>query len=320
MLLGLLGPFAHAQRPNIEPPVEGRPVDFSNIVGAYSIRASAAPVDVDVGAPITLTVRITGAGPAKYEPRRQNLHVLPDWSNDFYVEPVPDEDRVDKQKKSWSFVYRLRPKHVQVSAIDDIKLVYFDPAAQKYATRFVDPIENISVKPKRDVAGDIAARIEAPASFWNTDQSIDLRQTDSSFVPSAFLMTLVLVLPPLACFVIFVAWRHYFPDADHERIRVRRQAAARALAALQLKGDFAWLVLRQYLEDRFDFGIDDPTPEDAAHFLKRRGFARECSARVAAFLQRCDSVRFAQGSLDAKSLTDEAARLIDMLEADPCAR
>src|SRR5271155_5188084 len=62
---------AFAQPPSIDPPIVGRPDDFSNIVGKYDIQASAEPTDVRVEEPITLRIRIIGSGPEKYEPNRK---------------------------------------------------------------------------------------------------------------------------------------------------------------------------------------------------------------------------------------------------------
>ena len=44
----------------LELPSQGRPAQFSGLVGVYRIETSAAPVDVNVGDPITLTIRVSG--------------------------------------------------------------------------------------------------------------------------------------------------------------------------------------------------------------------------------------------------------------------
>ena len=47
-----------------------------------------------------------------------------------------DEDRVLKDEKTWLFVYRLRPKHVNVKEIDGLKFIYYDPE-YRGKTKFV---------------------------------------------------------------------------------------------------------------------------------------------------------------------------------------
>ena len=227
-ILSAAATFAQAQRKLIDPPIAGRPVDFSNVVGNYAIEASAAPLELTVEEPITLTVRISARGTvdARYEPRRKNLHILPDWTSEFYVEPAPDEDRVENGK-TWLFVYRLRPKHTEVKSIDEVKLVYYDPTTGKYARRFADPIKNLVVKPKPDVTGDIQSRIEAPESFWQIDDSnAALNAAGQDFRPSPTMMAIALLVPPLVCAFGVVLWRRLRPDDARERANSARAAAA----------------------------------------------------------------------------------------------
>src|SRR5947209_20450535 len=95
LLAMLRCPGLLSAQPSSDPPLTGRPAQFSNIVGRYTIAATATPTEVPVEEPITLRVTIKGSGPPKYEPNRKHLHLFPErWANDFYIEPVPAEDRV----------------------------------------------------------------------------------------------------------------------------------------------------------------------------------------------------------------------------------
>src|SRR5579864_6942646 len=132
----LVAPAA-GQTPSFDPPLANRPAQFSNIVGAYRISAAAEPTEVAVEKPITLRVTIAGRGPAKYQPERKYLKIFSDsLSRSFYVEAAPQEDRLRPDEGTWQFVYRLAPRHEKVSAIDGIKLVYYQPPSGKTAGRF----------------------------------------------------------------------------------------------------------------------------------------------------------------------------------------
>lgn len=311
---------SNAQRTPTGPPIAGRPTDFSNIVGSYRIEASASPLEVRVEEPITLTVRILGSGDAKFEPRRKLLNVLPDWSQDFFVEPVPDEDQVSKDKKVWTFVYRLRPKHVKVPSIEGITLSYFSPKTNDYARSYADPID-IIVKPKRDETHTIEAAMEAPDSFWRIDPSRAALEQQSPSVSLSLVSIVAAVLtPPVVCMLIFVVWTRLRPDETRRRKHQRRSAAQRALAALKSNRTISWMAVCKYLHERFEFAVDDPTPEDVWTFLKRRGFLITNCDAGRAFFQQCDLLRFAQDAPETTPLNDEAARLIEALEGDPCAR
>ena len=128
-LLGLLivsVPSVFAQGGSIDPPIVGRPVDFSNLVGKYEIKVSAEPTEATIEQPIMLRVQIIGMGPVKYVPNRKHLKLFPDsWEKDFYVQELRDEATLDKN--IWTFVYRLKPKHLKIDAIDGIKLFTTTP-------------------------------------------------------------------------------------------------------------------------------------------------------------------------------------------------
>src|SRR2546428_62474 len=81
------GQDAEADIPAVAPP------HFSQLVGKYRITSSAAPTEIHVEEPVTLTVRIAGEGPQRYRPERKSLQIFPDGlDDDFYVEAVPDRD------------------------------------------------------------------------------------------------------------------------------------------------------------------------------------------------------------------------------------
>jgi hypothetical protein len=325
-VLGLLlldASIAFAQPLVIDP--AHRPPAFSNIVGKYDIKVSAEPADVQVEQSITLRIQITGVGPEKYEPNRKHLNLFPEaWKNDFYVQPMQDQDEVNRDKRTWTFVYRLKPKHVKIDAIDDIELVYYDPEVRdkkKYVTKYAPAIK-ITVKPRPDKSGETPVEvIAAPASFYEQAGSTRVLAGSTALALSTTQLALFLMLPPLACLVGALAWRRCFPDEARRARQHRDSSAARALGLLQAADVSAWDVVLRYLRERLDFTAQEATPAEAATFLKRRGFAKSLSEQARAFFHACDAARFRVGvAVDQAPLADGAVRLIEALEADPCAR
>jgi hypothetical protein len=319
---------AFAQKtPNKPPfPVADRPVDFSNIVGKYDIKATADPTDLQVEQSITLRIQITGEGRKEYEPNRKHLRLFPDsWKNDFYVQEMPDKHEVIRDRKTWLFVYRLKPKHVKVNSIDDIKLVYYDPDIrdkQKFVTKYANSIM-ITVKPKPDKSDEMVVPLSAaPDSFFeHVDAKHVLARSPAPISISGVQLSCLIALPPLACLFSVIAWRRYFPDETQREIQHRAASAARALAQLQTGSVPAWDVVQRYLRDRFDFPIEDPTPSEVSAFLKRNGFALALCEKSQTFLQACDAARYASGAVsESKQLLRAGACLIQDLETDPCAR
>jgi hypothetical protein len=313
-------------QPSIEVPTVGVPPDFSGIVGKYQQpKMSATPTDVHVEQPIRVEIRITGAGPVEQEPDRKKIRrILPrSWDNDFFVNEKHDEHRVVRDEKTWLFVYVLKPKHTAVKAIDDFTLVTFDPekpSRNKFNTKYANRIE-ITVKPKLDSEQKITiVDPAAPASFYEV-LSVDVHDSVVPISIAAWQVALFLVLPPILCVAVVFGYRRAFPSASARSQRFRSEAARRALVQLERRSGPAWTVVACYLHERFGFAAADATPAEVAAFLQRRGFARPLIKQARAFFQDCDAVRFTpEVGAEMKRLPEDAACLIQSLEADPCAR
>src|SRR5205085_11449360 len=103
-----------------------------------------------------LRIEIKGAGPAEYEPKAENLKLFPkSWDKHFFVQEMRNEHKVLRDKQTWVFVYRLRPKHTKVNAIQGIQLSYYfyDPQnleENQYRTEPHDDPIAITVRPRPD--------------------------------------------------------------------------------------------------------------------------------------------------------------------------
>ena len=218
-------------------------------------------------------------------------------------------------------MYRLRPKHTDVKEIDGLKFIYYDPdfrGKTKFVARPIDAMP-ITVTPKRDLTGVIETQSAVPDSFYRLDESSSVLASSPPFSISLTGIALVLALPPIGWLIGLIVWRRIFPTAAQRQARQRSRSAQRALARLHT-GEPPWVVVGDYLRGRFEFTVSDPTPTDVAGFLKRRGFAKECSRSAAAFFAQSDAVRYTDARADSQKMRDDGARLIQALEADPCAR
>lgn len=310
-----------AQPTAIDPPIAGRPVDFSNIVGRYEIKATAAPRTIPVEGSILLTIDIIGEGPAKYEPTRNALKLIPaSWENDFHIQGMPAEDRVMRDEKAWRFVYRLKPKHVDVKAIPLIRLHYYDPSQpekNRFQIEYAGPI-SIKVTPRPEPP-PIEIEDEAlPDSFYGRASSEKVLQSMPVYELNATRLVAWLTLSPIACVVAVWLYRRSHPS---RKVHVRRHqngSAQRALASLPSAPP--WHVVASYLRERLDFPALDGTPSEVMTFLKQRGIALSLCRQSRAFFEACDAARFTSSAAQEDWLVEEAKRLIVALEADPCVR
>jgi hypothetical protein len=319
-----------AAQPNssVEPPLAGRPSQFSNIVGSYTIAVSAQPVEVPVEEPITLRVTISGTGPARYQPNRKHLKLFPEnWARDFYVEEVPDEDRILPEGGAWEFVYRLRPRHQKVTSIGGIKLVYYQPPGGTGAGRFQTayPDDAISIRvtpplPPPEVPADLPVRTAPPSFYELPDSAAVLTAWPVTSMLPDWLVVVLLAAPPLVTVAGVRCWRSLFPVGRRRHGREQSRAARRALAELQVAtGQPVWVVFANYLRERLDFPAEEPTPAEVQGFLRRRGASRTMAVKFAALFGMCDATRFAgPAAMAPADLRQEAGQLIRALEDDLC--
>lgn len=302
-----------------------QPDNYSKIEGKYILTVSADPTEVKVEEPITLRVYITALGAKFTEPDRKHLRLFPEeWKNDFYVEELLDRHEVMREKRTWLFVYRLKPKHTRVEAIDDIKLVYYDsdlPGMRKYVTKFAERIP-IKVSPKPDESGKVESdRKATPDSFLAMASAREVLSVPTQ--PLTFSerqLILIITLPPLVCLGVIVLWRRYFPDVRQRALQLRSASAQRALTRLNDSASPPWDVVRDYLHERFGFEVEDATTDEVWRFLNRFGFAWSVCGQGRSFVEKCDEVRFNLNAAPPSCLTEAASQLIHALEADPCAR
>src|SRR5689334_12845449 len=90
-----------------EPPVAGRPPQFSGAVGTFSVTMRATPTALTAEDPLILTVRIEGAGNLP-ELRRPDLRRIPKFDKSFAI--VALTERAETNPPAREFTYQLRPR------------------------------------------------------------------------------------------------------------------------------------------------------------------------------------------------------------------
>ena len=308
-----------------EAPLAGRPIDYSQVVGFFRMHAEAEPTEVCVEDPILLKVTITGQAQAPFLPKRQNLQLFPEELNElFYVEPRPQEDRLDPRKNSWTFAWRLRPKSLQVKYLPSLKLTYYSPRVREYQSTYADAIE-LTVKPRPAAAlsKDAAPVTKHPERMYRIATGDEvLERWSLSYWSGPWIWIGLLGAPPLLCLAWYRHWLAAHPDAAQSHKRRQSQAARDALKALAGKGaadNSAWLetIVTDYLRQRFDFPAHEATPAEVEQHLFRLGIEREIRGQWSAFFGDCADVRFSPSPVEApEQLRDQAIALIQNLEAE----
>jgi len=260
-------------------PEEGRPEQFYGLVGQYTISASATPTKVNVGDPITLTIKI-GGGKYLKPVRWPELENVPEMAANFKIPTQKASPVIDNGYKV--FTQTIRANNDQVTEIPPIPLAYFDAEKGRYVTAKTEPIK-LEVAPTKiltnaDLEGSdfmpVNSQIEAikkglSANYDDLDALIDM-----SFSPLAALVnpgyTAIWAVPLLGLVSSFII--KIFSHTSPEKIaaRRRRQACGKALgqlkklASLQAAQQNEQLIsiMKQYVGEKFDRTTGSLTPDD----------------------------------------------------------
>lgn len=332
LLLLCLAPCAVAQDDALgdEPPIVGRPAEFSGAVGSFAaVATSVDRKELPAQSPLVLVVTITAGGPVASAPGRPSLKK---WSQ-FSVEGLPGPVGAPAGP-IWEFRYQLKPLSTDVKEVPALEFVYYKPgirpASKGYQTLYADSIP-LTVTPAKGVDASAvqggSKPPEPPESILSIATGVDVLRSRGDDLPPVPWLVIFALGPPLGCWVWYITWRKLYPDALARNRQQRSRAAQKALVDLERarRGGTEDLPLRMgeifagYLQQRWDLPVLQPTPEEVADHLRRVGRSPKQSESVAGFLRLCDQQRYAPATMRGRFDGPKTARtLILELETDAC--
>jgi hypothetical protein len=260
-------------------PQQDKPAQFYGLVGQYTISASATPTNVNVGDPITLTIKIGGT---KYLKPIQwpTLENVPALANNFKIPTQKASPTIDDGFKI--FTQTIRANNDQVTEIPPIPLAYFDAAQGRYVTAKTEPIK-LEVAPTKiltnaDLEGSdfvpVNREIEAIKKGLSANYEDLETLTDMSFSPLAALAspgyTAIWGIPLLVLISSFFIKIFSHTSPDKIAARRRRQACGKALGQLKKlastenkqQNEQLVSIMKKYIGEKFDRTAGSLTPDD----------------------------------------------------------
>ena len=260
-------------------PETGKPPQFYGLVGRYTISASAAPTKVNVGDPITLTIRI-GGNPYLKPVQWPALEQVPGLADSFRIPAEKASPVIENGYKI--FTQTIRANNDTVAEIPALPLAYFDPQKGEYVVARTDPIK-LEVAPTKvltnaDVEGTTSApvnrEVEAirkglSANYYGpevlADQSFSL--LSAAFHPGYAIIWSIPLIGLIAGSAVKIA-RQTSPESLARKRR--RQAAVTAvrqvkeIAFIDPKDRHELLLgaMKGYIGDRFDRVAASLTADD----------------------------------------------------------
>ena len=305
-----------SNRPRLEVlalPEAGRPPGFTGLVGSFRIRASAAPTEVSVGDPITLTVEVSGPpylGNVDLPPLREQ----PALAKDFKIPAERADGVVEGGVKK--FTQTLRAMHPGVKEIPPLELAYFNPRSGRYEIARTDPIP-ITVRATRIVtASDVEGLGPAPAA--QTQAEVESAEGGIAFnyegpdvlVNQAFgaqawlgrpLWIAAVGLPPLVYFALLgvqLYRRRRDAGAGSRQARQAFKSLSRRLRQIRPENTDAFYAavleaMRGYLGTRFGLPPGALTFADIRPALEAHGAGEELIGEWKRLFDRCEAGRYA---------------------------
>jgi hypothetical protein len=277
----------------LDPPAEGRPSDYSGLVGSFTVRSSLDPPVVAAGESATLTVTVSGRGNVKRIP---DLELPPVEGIKVYADEPKLEVGLGEEgvRGTKTMKWALVPQGEGKYEIPVPGLSFFDSEAERYrpARPEVLTLEATAggavdqpVKPAGEGPETAPAAVEEVGrDILPVHTSVQGLSSPLPGLPSPAALSLLLAAPPALFAVLLAGAGLRRKSAGSLDARRSRRAAARFSRRCRGgKGvpDDLIAAFQEYLNDRFGLSLGALTPGEAEEALLARG-ARGSTAREAA--------------------------------------
>lgn len=318
-------------------PPEGKPADFSGIVGAFQLKAAADPTTVEVSNPITLTLSASGY-PFPHVLELPALNKQASLTASFMVADGAYKSRVAHgNREAIQFIRPLRP---DVTAIPAIEVNYFNPATQTYEVARTQPLP-ITIAVPAPIPATAPPVAEAANAFDTTfsdgsrlqneiapadggifhnyrGPQLLLSQTPVE-TPGWFWLALF-ILPALAYMGVrwlTREWRFARRDPQAARRQLAFRKFERALSHLGPDHELKQLsdLVRKYLAERFDLPAFAAGPNELRRLAERASVEPKDAAALAELVASADAVQFSGDGYKASPVEKERVKeLVRQLE------
>lgn len=304
-------------------PSEGKPSDFSGLVGSFNLTATVDKQAVKTNEAITLNVKISGKGNIKMIPAPQ-LELPPDFER--YEPKVTEKiDRTENGITGYkNYEYVLIPRYPGQQRIKPVTLSYFDLGIGQYRTvrspEIVIDVEKGSDEFMAVTTGLSKEEIRLVGKDIRFIQlaSPEFKRIGRWFYQSVYFV-LILVLPVLLIVAAAGYRRHLDKLAENvayarslraNQMAMKRLRHAKKLLSEKTQKQFYAEVSRSlmgFLGDKFNISSAGIITDEVENLMRSRGVNEAVIKQYLTCLQICDYQRFAP----ANSRLDEMQRFFE---------
>ena len=310
-------------------PEESKPSGFYGLVGQYTISASAAPTRVNVGDPITLTIKI-GGGKFLKPVHWPELEEIPELTDNFKIPSEKASPAIDSGYKV--FTQTIRATNDEISEIPSIPLAYFDADKGRYEVAKTEPIK-LEVSPTKILTGaDLEGHDFVPlnkevevikkglsANYDGLDALTN--QTFSPLAATVSIPYLLIWAGPMTLLIVSSLIK-FFTYTTEEKVAAkrRRNAAGKAIRRLKKISSYPaeqWYgllasIMKQYVGERFDKIAGSLTSNDCFEIIIAEAKDSQIAEKYKEIIANCEAFRYA--SKEKGSGTPKAEEVIGLIK------
>lgn len=308
-----------------EPPLDGRPADYTGAIGRFAIAAQLSPTKAKVGDPMTLTLTLRGEG-TRDAVRPPDLEAIPEVAESFKVYDATEQDAGEARQ----FTYSLRPLKEGTASFPPVGMTYFDVDREEYVSLNTKPIP-LEIGTAEVLSGDeiMRASVSTAGKSGIESQVRGLRANDSALkslrndgvCPEQWFAGLG-SLAGVYLILMLVTQKIQKRLGDPVAMR-RRQAASRAVRRLREARQNMGEATSQASEMRDALAglVADVanvpeaglTTGDLERQLKDLSVEPDLIQRLARWCEDCDAARYGASRDAVRGLADESEELLDLL-------
>ena len=267
-------------------PEEGKPANFSGLVGSFSIKSQLDPAQVKTGDSANLTVEVSGSG---------NVNLIPDLtiSDIEGLKIYADQPKLNSETTSsgesgtktmkWAIV----PQKTGVYELPQLNLSYFDTDSGRYK-ELTSPQLRLTVSqgasqtsqtPSAIKPGALAALPKTEVEELGKDilpihASVKDLNAGVNILDNLLLTVIILLIPLILWLTVLIVLKRRHWDLKYAGVIKARKAAVTLCSTLvkqHLNANQTIEAVRTYFNDRFGLAVGLITPEEAKTVLIKQG-------------------------------------------------
>jgi len=313
-------------------PEEGRPADFSGLVGSFEIESNIEPSSMKAGDSATLTVVVKGKGnisriPDLKIPESDNTKVYADQP---VLNPELNSNGLGGTKiMKWALV----PEKEGDLEIPPIRLSFFDVETRKYRELKTRPYV-LSVLPGKEAqiqksktkiaeSGTRGSRKQAITELGRDILPVHASMNDfkssGTISPQGFIFWIVLMIPFAFYTATFCFIKLRAQSSKTFSVTKAKKAAAKFLKQYRQCNQSSaelGLLIRAYLNDRFHLSHGSITPKEAAEILRSNGAVPDTAQRMSTLLQGLEDAVYTGKGTECYGLNIDVQVLIKEIERE----